>query len=399
LELAIPDYGSIEEAAPDVDTLLELLRGEHRDGFLYRGQTEAYPHPLFPSAYRRYRRTHATYTRRSDEFSSALRNVGNDFVGLVPINFFQESPSLFYPEGAEVSLPELELLTQLSNDQYLARTLGEGPAAFEMMLTPLQAEVFRHRFPWWKEVIDHDHRTQIRDMIFMRPFGYLLGQALAQQYGFSSEMLDLTTDIDVAAFFATHRSQAFTEARHDGVGVIYRFPVERRESPLDLGAYDFYSCPPVLLLEELIAPFVTDEECDRETIEQFLVESFERFQKWRRWDAFRISREALSRTRIARQGAAFLVPDAIYVESGKRPRTHRLLMAIEDCATRTGCEAFYFRHTEAKRSPDLSREFLWPNETDVLFEMIGNALLANVRLDTGQILPSRIDLLDPGYRF
>jgi hypothetical protein len=59
---------------------------------------------------------------------------------------------------------------------------------------------------------------------------------------------------------------------------------------------------------------------------------------------------------------------------------------------------FYFRHTdEERRLVGLRREDLWPNEADALFEMIGNALLASVILDTGQILPSRIDLLHPGY--
>jgi hypothetical protein len=46
----------------------------------------------------------------------------------------------------------------------------------------------------------------------------------------------------------------------------------------------------------------------------------------------------------------------------------------------------------------ITREYLWPNEDDVFFEMIGNALLLSVVLETGQIMPNRIDLLDPGYR-
>lgn len=390
------------DAAParELEELLAFLRREHCDRFLYRGQTKVYPRPLLPTGYRPYRRTGKVYDRTSPLFAHALRRNGNEFIDLVPINHFFETLPLFYPENSEVPAEELELLLKLSNDQYLARTLADGPEAIETLLTPLEALVFRERFPLWKKVIDYDHRLQIRDMVFMRPFGYLLGQALAQQYGFSSEMLDATADVDVAAFFATRASPAFTDGPSEGVGVIYRFIRTEEAAPLDLGAYNFYSCPPLLSIERLLERFCVDDPSigSRPEIESFLVESFEKHGKWRRWEQFRIHRDILDETRIARQHAAFIVPDAIYVEQGKIPNNTRLLMAMEDCATRTGTEAFYFRHTPHTRHlTNLTREYLWPNDNDALFEMIGNALLASVRLDTGQILPSRIDLLDPGY--
>jgi hypothetical protein len=398
-------YTSERDSAPDLDSLLEYLRGDDNGSFLYRGQTRLWPGPLFPSAFRRYEKTGVVYTRDSDEYGDALRKVGHSFVGLVPINFFHESLSLFFPPHVSISVAEMVLLERLSNDQYLARTLIDGPNAFEIMLTDLECAAFRGRFDYWKQVVDHDHRVQIRDMLFMRPFGYLLGQALAQQYGFSSEMLDVTSDPLVAGFFATHEAPDFCAAVQEGIGVIYRFPRPKAASPpLDLGAYNFYSCPAVLDFEELLVRFRVTEQPEelRNEVESFLVTSFREKKQWRRWEAFRVSSGILAATRVARQSAALLVPDQIYVEretQETRFRKLRVLMAVEDCAAREGTTLFCFRHgRDTSVCGHIRREYLWPNEEDAFFEMVGNVLLTSVVLDTGQILPSRIDLLDPGYR-
>ena len=53
----------------------------------------------------------------------------------------------------------------------------------------------------YKAILDDLCRTSIRQHGFLNPLGYPLGMTLAQQYGFSSEMLDFTADIKVAAFF------------------------------------------------------------------------------------------------------------------------------------------------------------------------------------------------------
>lgn len=273
------------------------------------------------------------------------------------------------------------------------------------MLTDFERAMYRERFGYWKHVIDHDHRAQIRDMVFMRPFGYLLGQGLAQQYGFSSEMLDVTSDPLVAAFFATHDMPDFKRTEPEGIGVIYRFPRKQQTlAPLDLGAYNFYSCPSVLDFEDLLARFRVLEESEelRREVETFLVTSFHNNRTWRRWEAFRVSPGMLAATRVARQAAALIVPDQIYVERKTEvapTQKVRVLMAVEDCAARERTNLFYFRHAgEASVLGNVTREYLWPNEEDVFFEMVGNVLLTSVVLDTGQILPSRIDLLDPGYQ-
>lgn len=401
---ALP-YTSESDPAPDLESLVHFLRSEDAGQFLYRGQTRFWPHPLIPSAFRRHQRTGSIYTRDSREYGSALRKVGRSFVGLVPINFFHESLSLFLPPEVSISPYEVSLLTRLSNDQYLARTLIDGPDAFEVMLTDLELAVYRPRFCYWKQVIDYEHRAHIRDMVFMRPFGYLLGQALAQQYGFGSEMLDVTSDPLVAGFFATHNGPDYCAAVREGIGVIYRFARQVPIAPLvDLGAYNFYSCPPLLDFEALLEPFRVTVETEnlRKNVESFLVTSFREKREWRRWEAFRVSPGIVGATRVVRQSAALLVPDEIYVERETQDNRFgkiRVKMAVEDCATREGATLFYFRHRgDATACRPITREYLWPNEDDAFFEMIGNLLLTSVVLDTGQILPSRIDLLDPGYQ-
>ncbi|UZF94292.1 hypothetical protein [Bosea sp. NBC_00550] len=52
--------------------------------------------------------------------------------------------------------------------------------------------------------------------------GIGLGNIIAQQYGLSSESLDVTESIDIASFFATRRYPSYTHVE-DGIGVIYRF--------------------------------------------------------------------------------------------------------------------------------------------------------------------------------
>lgn len=398
--------------------MTEYLRSQDNGRFCYRGQTHIWPGPLIPSAYRRYRKTGAIYDRESHDYGNALRKVGRRFVGLVPINYFYETLALFYPSGLSIDLREASILQRLANDQYLARTLIDGPSAFEPLLTPLEQILFHDHLSYWKEVIDNDHRIQIRDMVFMRPFGYLLGHGLAQQYGFYSEMLDATSDPLVAAFFAAHRSPSFNETERKGLGVIYRF--ERPQPPTkprDLGDYNFYNCPPWLDFQELLERFRTTEDAVslRPKVEDFLVTCFRDKKQWRCWEAFRVSEQIVSATRVGRQAALLLVPDVIYIEqelnadeaefiggvaaNAVTPNRIRTLLAVEDCSGREGTVAFYFRHGDpCDVCHEITRDYLWPNDVDSFFEMIGNALLLPVVQQTGQILPNRIDLLDPGYR-
>ncbi|TXC71322.1 FRG domain-containing protein [Sphingomonas ginsenosidivorax] len=92
--------------------------------------------------------------------------------------------------------------------------------------------------------------------LLIRLAGVGLGNIIAQQYGLTSESLDVTESIDVASFFATRRYPHYDQVV-DGIGVIYRFDssADRRLSPpfrmrdlddlfergkSDIGFFDFF---------------------------------------------------------------------------------------------------------------------------------------------------------------
>lgn len=394
-------YTTPEDPASSIDALVEYLLARDGGDCVYRGETRVWPGPLTPSAFRRYHRTGAAYTAGSPEYAHSLRRVGRSFVGLRPVNFFHESFALFAPPGMRFSPQEARLLTHLSNDQYLARMLGLGRDPFPDVLSDDELARYRDRLDAWRGILDHDHRVQIRDLVFMRPFGYLLGQALAQQYGFSSEMLDVSSDPRVAAFFATHDSPHYLAPTPSGIGVMYRFVRGERDGGRDLLAHDFYSCPTVLDFAELLSRFrvaAGGADGTADVVDGFLEQSF-LSGTWRAWDRFRIAADVLEATRPARQKAALIVPDMIYVEEGAGKEKVRTLMAVEDCARREGATRFYFRHRPRTSACDaISREHLWPNHQDALFAMVTRALQMGVMVETGQILPNRLDLLDRGYQ-
>ncbi len=90
----------------------------------------------------------------------------------------------------------------------------------------------------------------------VRCAGLGLGNIIAQQYGITSESLDVTESIDVAGFFATRRYPNYAQVE-DGIGVIYRFDSSsdrRLDAPFrmsdlddlfergksDIGFFDFF---------------------------------------------------------------------------------------------------------------------------------------------------------------
>lgn len=88
----------------------------------------------------------------------------------------------------------------------------------------------------WKSL---DDRAKIRAKVktgLLHIFGKGIGNVIAQQYGLSSEVLDLTSSIKVAAFFATTTFPSY--AHHLGdqnnkIGVIYRLPMVDRQTSLE----------------------------------------------------------------------------------------------------------------------------------------------------------------------
>lgn len=54
-------------------------------------------------------------------------------------------------------------------------------------------------------------------------YGRALGNIISQQYGITSECVDVTEDIKVAGFFATRNWPTYSHHNEPGIGVIYRF--------------------------------------------------------------------------------------------------------------------------------------------------------------------------------
>jgi hypothetical protein len=141
---------SLDHPAQDIHELLEFLRADEPEKYLFRGQTRHYP-TLVPSMFR----------------------------------------SLIVP-GTE-NLPVLGV----DGEEYAERL---------------------------------EERDKIRLRLLgglIGRFGKSVGNIIAQQYGISSEAIDVTSDPDVAAFFATRRYpeyQHFNGYGDGSVGVIYRFP-------------------------------------------------------------------------------------------------------------------------------------------------------------------------------
>jgi hypothetical protein len=144
----IEPFTTPQTAAPDIDVVLRYLHDSHGDGCLYRGQSQQFDARLLPSQFRRDLKTKTIFTRSSPEFEYTLFKRGDEFVGN-------------YAPGNE----------------------------------PVQQ-------PTSSETSNHEVRDTVRLHLF-DSFGYVLGAIFAQQYGFKSEMLDATTDLDVAAFWRT----------------------------------------------------------------------------------------------------------------------------------------------------------------------------------------------------
>jgi tetratricopeptide (TPR) repeat protein len=78
----------------------------------------------------------------------------------------------------------------------------------------------------WEELLRSDRRVQLKYSVFdqlIKDFGIGLGNIVAQQYGLTSEALDVSHEIDVAAYFATRKYPVYSHIEGPGAGVIYRF--------------------------------------------------------------------------------------------------------------------------------------------------------------------------------
>jgi hypothetical protein len=271
-----------------------------------------------------------------------------------------------------------------------------------------------------RQIVEDVHRRYIRDVVFSVPLGRLLGTTVAQQYGFSSGYLDVTTSIRVAAFFATHQARAyFPVSESSSPGIIYRFlrDATPKWSKKEVMMRGLATLPPSAVIEDLTAPFEGDNPDYSDGIKKYAVYALDALESAdpRPEDHLTLPRGWLKHSRLGRQGAAVLIPDRLVMPFSEAPEpvwwdhpgwVIAERFAIEDLASRSQVEKYYFKHSSsAAENLGISREYLWPRDAD-FFLMVTKSLLfsaANIGTlypNTGYFLtriPNRPDLVDSGY--
>ncbi len=205
-------------------------------------------------------------------------------------------------------------------------------------------------------------------------FGYPLSNLLAQQCGIQSEGLDVTSDPDIAAFFAIYdfESKSFSDHK-DEPGIIYRFKVPLEKLSLqDIKKLDFYTCPTYLSALDILKLFGYCNSWD-EALESFLNYVVEygtllnnSSSASRPIDILKLPAKDILGCRVIQQKAGLLFPDMllsnIYTNFVKAPPSHKTqkegMTAIEDIDTRAEVNKFLFEHSYnnsycLKISPDL----------------------------------------------
>ncbi|HAN03471.1 MAG TPA: hypothetical protein DCP93_13525 [Lachnospiraceae bacterium] len=246
----------------------------------------------------------------------------------------------------------------------------------------------------------------------MENFGKSLGNVLAQQYGINSECLDITSDPNVAAFFATHQYPHYLNAvESDNLGVIYRIINNNDNNSLQHAGIELALSANYLVQDNKPIPllysseryqysddefkelnnkynFETNITCTRPIIadyngvKQIITTYFA--EKYPDVDI-----ESLFYTsRISKQKAGFVIPSFIfesYVPANLQIISfldnrieaynpsfviHKEKVGIEDILIYPNIERFYFRHTKSIES-HYSREELWPSvEVDYFYNLL-----------------------------
>lgn len=372
-----------EKPAKSICDLVDYLLQEDAQGsFVYRGQVREYPGPLLPSLYRHHDRTGRTYGVDDPECQHSLRKSGRSFVDLFPISGWFSTQAL----NPVVESPELKLVSRQALDLLLT-----DPVADSAAISGNLSEYFSDRLHLhdkgtlemldesMKYIAEDTHRRYIRDVLFSLPLGTLLGTTIAQQYGFSSGYLDVTTSIVVAAFFATHQAKAyFPVSESSAPGIIYRFAREATPvwSKKEAMRRRFATLPPSAVIKDLAAPFEGANPDYSDGIRKYVEYALDALNSGGPVgeEYFTLPRGWLKFSRLGRQETALLIPDRIVEPFSETPEPvwwqHQDPVvadrfAVEDLASRPQVEKYYFRHSEsAARSLGIRREYLWARDAD-----------------------------------
>ena len=250
-------------------------------------------------------------------------------------------------------------------------------------------------------------------------FGRGLGNIIAQQYGITSECLDITQNPEIAAYFATRKYPTYHHyyGTSDNLyGVIYRFPIlnfastsnlaelnvllemvgkEVRGKPVWFGKYskrvDLEGSTVRSILSQY--PHVKDYLFTHPAVVvlEFLNKSIEEFAQENNYRFFK----SFENTRISRQEGGFLKPSVIwectvpknlsvlYEPTAKayffKPgyAIAERVIAIEDLMQYHGLELFFFKHSD-KQITSYDSAYLWPSKReDPLFDLISTTVYVN----------------------
>lgn len=238
-------------------------------------------------------------------------------------------------------------------------------------------------------------------------FGYPFGSILAQQCGISSEALDISHSVDVAALFALfdYQSRSFTES---GTGIIYRVSVpDPQPGNRDFGTANFYDCPSIIsaLVNFYRLRHYANWEQSMAAFLEFGFQIAVKNASPKPLGILGMPISDLETCRVVQQRAALLLPDVIlskqHKESVKQPPQGKAEwdgpMLVEDIATRPGVETFEFRHDLRNQYLlTLSPDHLFPKE-DGVTKLLKSFLTINPRVafmtEFGNFAQPHVDLI------
>jgi hypothetical protein len=213
-------------------------------------------------------------------------------------------------------------------------------------------------------------RSQFNAYLF-QVFGYPFGSILAQQCGVTSEALDVSHHLHVAAFFAIFDPVA-GGFPSDGTGVIFRIAnPEELPGNGDYSTANFFDCVAVI---SALRTFFQLRRCSSwEQAAQSFSDYFYRMgnrdqEAPRPLHLLGLPESDLLTCRVVQQQAALLLPDMVLSKEwkltqkqpppGKAEWNGPLL--VEDMASREGIECFEFRHAPRDK-------YLLPRSPQVMF--------------------------------
>lgn len=201
--------------------LIDILSSSHRPNKFYRGQISQYNWPLWPSMYRGFSRS----------------------------EIFQIK-----------SIP-----SQYRRGEYFAFR------SVYMFDERAKSKDFMRQRDLKKLMMGH-----IRNAL-----GFCLAEAMFQQAGWSSQGLDVTSDYNVALFFATHKfckGEYILDNDEDNIHLLYIWDIPPQEWSLEcLNHHDYYSLPIVFPTNKILDLF---EECDTIDEHLFSIKQYREFLGW-----------------------------------------------------------------------------------------------------------------------